>query len=94
MPWKQGESGNPGGRPKDPVSLTAQIKERLSASRGELAGQIADALIGRALMGDLDAIKVVLDRAEGKVPQVRQVEESGETTIRIIHEERKLAGVD
>lgn len=75
-PWKPGESGNPGGRPKG-RSLTARLRELLD--RGEINGkpikdgqQVADlvakALIKAAVRGNVKALQYIFDRVDGKIP--------------------------
>jgi hypothetical protein len=82
MPFQKGQSGNPGGRPKDFVSLTAQIEKllRQRAHDGRTrAEHVADVLIGLALGGDTNAIKMVLERIDGKV--VQPIAQSGSVTV-------------
>jgi len=71
--WKPGQSGNPSGKPKSkPLSdLLRQAGENGAYKR------IVDALIARALEGDIKAITVVLDRIEGRVNDKLVVEASG-----------------
>lgn len=65
-------SGNPNGRPKK-LPLTDVIRQKLEASRkGQKvsnAEAIADKLIEMALGGNLEAMKELADRAEGKPKQ-------------------------
>ncbi len=71
--WKPGQSGNPSGKPKSkPLSdLLRRAGENGAYKR------IVDALIARALEGDIKAITVVLDRIEGRVNDKLVVEASG-----------------
>jgi hypothetical protein len=71
--WKPGQSGNPSGKPKSkPLSdLLRQAGENGAYKR------IVDALVARALEGDIKAITVVLDRIEGRVNDKLIVEASG-----------------
>jgi hypothetical protein len=57
-----GKSGNPGGRKRGAVNLTAQLKSRLTQ---EDAVAIVARLIGLAKAGDLAAVKLLLDRIDG-----------------------------
>ena len=57
-PFKQGESGNPAGRPVGSKSMTKLLMERLDGRAEELI----DALIDRALKGDGAATKIISDR--------------------------------
>ncbi len=71
--FKKGESGNPSGRPKL-TRLTEALREQLAeqmpnASEETVAEAIARALIGEALTGDVQAIREIADRTEGKPKQ-------------------------
>lgn len=57
-----GKSGNPGGRKRGAVNLTAQLRARLTQ---EDAVAIVARLIGLAKAGDLAAVKLLLDRLDG-----------------------------
>lgn len=63
-PFQKGVSGNPGGRPKG-SSVSAAIK-RLVAE-GNTAEEIAKVIVSKALEGDIDFLRLLLDRAEGGV---------------------------
>jgi hypothetical protein len=73
MPFKKNESGNPLGRPKSGNSFRDLLEKKLSdmqsldgISRKEA---ICEVLIGLAMSGDLDAIKQITDRIDGKPTQ-------------------------
>ncbi len=76
-PWPKGVSGNPGGRPKK-LPITDVLREELE-KRGKhnvmVSRSIARKLIDLALAGNIEAMHLIADRAEGKVPQ--RVEQSG-----------------
>lgn len=76
-PWPKGVSGNPGGRPKK-LPITDVLREELE-KRGKhnvmASRSIARKLIDLALAGNIEAIHLIADRAEGKVPQ--RVENTG-----------------
>ena len=63
-PFQPGQSGNPGGRPKS-TSITSILRQRLT---DEDKIKIADALIRGAIAGEMDKIRELLDRHDGKVP--------------------------
>jgi hypothetical protein len=70
--FQKGESGNEKGRPKL-TRLTDALREQLAeinpdAPEETIAEQIAKTLITLALSGDLQAIKEVFDRCEGRAP--------------------------
>lgn len=74
MVWKPGISGNPKGRPKRDKFLTqhlvAELNELQPGTKVAKARGLVRALIDRALGGDVPAIREVIDRVEGKAPQV------------------------
>lgn len=76
MPWTKGESGNPKGRPRKKKSLT-EILERYAKKRdvefnGKLISRkeaIARKLWNIALGGDIQAIRYIYDRIDGRPDQ-------------------------
>ena len=73
-PWKPGQSGNPGGRPKGRL-IDEALEELLLENDSELALAIAKKLLSRAKSGEVKAIQLVVERVQGK-PK-RQIELSG-----------------
>jgi hypothetical protein len=73
-PWKPGQSGNPGGRPKGKL-IDEALEELLLGNDSELALAIAKKLLARAKAGEVKAIQLVAERVQGK-PK-RQIELSG-----------------
>jgi hypothetical protein len=73
-PWKPGQSGNPGGRPKARL-IDQVLEEKLLSKDSKLAAAIAQKLLDRANRGDLKAIQLIAERTQGK-PK-RQMELSG-----------------
>ena len=55
--WKPGQSGNPNGRPRGSGEIA-----RLRAGISERIPEIIDALISKALAGDISAARIILDR--------------------------------
>lgn len=78
IPFKPGESGNPGGRPKG-KSLTAVLRELLNqipqGDNKELKEAVVKALIKKALTGDTRALDIIFDRTDGKVSLPLEVTE-------------------
>lgn len=67
-PWQPGQSGNPRGRPKG--ILTDSIRFELDRFADETYTNreaITMKLVAMARGGDIEAIKIVLDRIDGKV---------------------------
>ena len=80
MPFKPGVSGNPAGRPAGGLSLAARIR----TLGGEDGATYAEALHSIATDDDqptrlrIDAIKVLLDRGYGRLPQEIEVQAPAE----------------
>ena len=80
-PWKPGQSGNLKGRPKakyvfsDCLRAIAQQKVKGKAKRQGLTHMQSMALTAfeRAEAGNIEAIKLVVERTEGKVPDSLQL---------------------
>lgn len=68
MPFKPGQSGNPGGRVKDRF-VTAALMAQLKEARGSKLFAICRSLIAKAEEGDVQAIREIFDRVEGKPAQ-------------------------
>ena len=78
--WKPGQSGNPNGRPTKDVCITSLIKEFLEkeADGSKTHAQlVAEAIVKLAedhhFKGNVSAIKELLDRIEGKVPETHNI---------------------
>lgn len=73
MPFQQGQSGNPGGRPKTKPFRDALMIEAASAERGEECIAKLGSLRWNARklleQGEVPAIREIADRLDGKVPQ-------------------------
>jgi uncharacterized protein DUF5681 len=83
QPWKKGESGNPCGRPKRPLTdaYNAQLAavKKSDKQKRTYAELIAAAQIKKALTGNTMAAKEIADRTEGKARQALDVEAALET---------------
>ena len=74
--FRQGESGNPQGRPKRTKlgeALLAQLAET-GANEQTIAERVAQALVKEALAGNVQAIREIGDRTEGKPRQTIAVD--------------------
>ena len=58
--WEPGQSGNPGGRPPKEQALTDLLKQKADKER------LSALLLEMAYKGDLQALKYVYDRIDGK----------------------------
>ena len=90
--WKPGQSGNPAGRPPNTRYISEILREKLLEETAEgktHAELIAEALIELAkdpkMRGFAPAIKELLDRTEGKVPDTHKVE--SDVPINIIYKQ-------
>lgn len=63
--WKPGQSGNPAGRAKSVEAINRDIRVRY----GGRVTEVMNALIAKALSGDVPAIKEFMDRMVGKARQ-------------------------
>ena len=63
--FKPGQSGNPSGRPRKPVS--ERLLQRLIEEDEAVGKLIAESLLMKAISGDVPALRELLDRTEGKV---------------------------
>lgn len=85
MPFEAGQSGNPNGTPgpkkiklfKDALQLSIK---RADGDKCKL-GRIADALVEKAIAGDVPAIKEIADRLDGKVSQPLSGDEENPVTF-------------
>lgn len=68
--WKPGESGNPGGRVKNPLSDA--LRQRLTVlipndkERRDWAAATMQSLVNEGVKGNINAIALMFDRLEGK----------------------------
>lgn len=70
MPFEKGQSGNPGGRGKLKPFADALRMEIAAAGEDQKALRIVAAkLLEKAAEGDMQAIKELADRVDGKVAQ-------------------------
>jgi hypothetical protein len=82
MTWHKGQSGNPGGRPKRDKLITQRIIAALTEADGAKLHRLCDALLDKAMSGDVPAIREVFDRVEGKAVQAME----HDATIQYDHE--------
>jgi len=74
------------GRPPSEKTFANMLRVAIKEAHGEGGDKlraVADALVNKALTGDVPAIKEIADRLDGKVPQALTGEEGG--AIQMIH---------
>lgn len=97
--FKKGQSGNPKGRPKKGDAITDIIRETLDQVRevrDDETGRVRKRTLKQLLVNtlirlgvvdkDLDAIKYLIDRCDGKPPQRIEVEADDEVSESELHE--------
>ena len=84
-PWKPGESGNPGGRPKGTGSITSYLRRLLKEKKGdkEIAELLAQKAVQLAGKGEFRFLKEILERTDGKVPDKHEVTGGGGAPVAI-----------
>jgi len=81
-PFVRGESGNPGGRPREGL-ISRALRVLLSGAgpgrrSGSLAESLAATLTKHATAGNLHALREILGRTEGRWPTAASMAESGD----------------
>ena len=69
MPWKQGQSGNPKGRPRKSQRSMAQLRSQIS----EHLPDVIEVLANAAKEGDVQAARVLVERC---VPSMRALDQN------------------
>ncbi len=90
MPYKKGQSGNPGGRSKEKPFADALRMEIADAGEDHKAlRRVARKLIENAEGGDIRAIRELADRLDGRPIQAVEaaVEHSGKSDLAVLMEE-------
>jgi hypothetical protein len=78
--WKEGESGNPNGRPKKGYSITEYFKEMLN-SKPEVKDALTKSILKKALEGDTTAQKMVWNYMDGMPKQNMDLTSDGERLV-------------
>ena len=69
MPWKQGQSGNPRGRPRKSQKSMAQLRSQIS----EHLPDVIEVLANAAKEGDVLAARILVERC---VPSMRALDQN------------------
>ena len=69
MPWKQGQSGNPKGRPRKSQKRMAQLRSQIS----EHLPDVIEVLANAAKDGDVQAARILVERC---VPSMRALDQN------------------
>ena len=69
MPWKQGQSGNPKGRPRKSQKTMAQLRSQIS----EHLQDVIEVLANAAKDGDVQAALILVERC---VPSMRALDQN------------------
>jgi hypothetical protein len=92
-PWKEGESGNPGGRPKRrPISEV--LLDALLADDGKLLHKFVEAGLKKAIAGDFTFWKEIREAIEGKSPLPLVGPEEGPLSVSDDVDERLTAVIE
>ena len=84
MPFQKGQSGNPNGRPKSSKLFNDMLRLALASKTGDINDGlrvIVRALIAKALGGNMQAIKEVADRLDGRPHQSSDTKISADDPI-------------
>lgn len=76
MVWQKGKSGNPKGRQKKGQTLTDILRASLAEPNAQgvtRSRALSDTLTRLADSGDLDAIRYIYDRVDGKPVETQQI---------------------
>lgn len=87
MVFQPGQSGNPKGRPKKGQAMSDQLRTVLNKKNKDGTPNkraIAEKLVELATEGHVEAMKVVFERIDGKVPQTNVFEGSEDAPMRVV----------
>lgn len=91
-PFKKGQSGNPGGRPKklEVTKIYEKILRR-SKNRKDIEESVLEMIHSKRMMSVL-LLREMAERTEGKVADVVDMNVSGSITLEQVLEAKKKAG--
>ena len=75
--WKEGQSGNPNGRPPKGYSITETIKAMMD-EKPEIKKALGNKILEMALKGDITAMKTLWQYMDGMPKQTTDITSGGE----------------
>jgi hypothetical protein len=90
MPFEAGNQEAKKANHKKPRIITQKLIAKLNDAEGVALDRLVSALIAKAQEGDVPAIREILDRVEGKVPQAVIGGEDDDPAISVIHTIRRI----
>jgi hypothetical protein len=89
--WQKGQTGNPKGRPRKRL-FDDYLKEALAARRGAAARALVERLVGEAVKGNIQALKLIAERIGGKPRSAEEIATAGNAEAMTLEQVRaKLA---
>jgi hypothetical protein len=85
MPFEPGNQEAKKANHKKPRIITQKLIARLQDADGAALDRVVAALLAKAQEGDVPAIKEVLDRVEGKVPQAVVGGDDDDNPVTLLH---------
>ena len=85
MPFEAGNQEAKKANHKKPRIITQKLIARLNDSDGAALDRVIAALLAKAQEGDVTAIREVLDRVDGKVPQAVVGGDEDDPAIQLVH---------
>jgi hypothetical protein len=90
MPFEAGNKLAAGKKPREFADMLRLAIKEAQAEGGNKLRAVADALVTKAISGDVAAIKEVADRLDGKVPQAHIGGEEDDPAIKVGIIERRI----
>jgi hypothetical protein len=84
--WQPGQSGNPKGRRPRRV-FDDHLREALATKRGERAKALVERMLGKAMSGNVAAMKLICERIGGKPKPVEPVVATENQTLEQVRQQ-------
>lgn len=85
MPFEAGNQQAKKANHKKPRIITQKLIARLNDADGAALDRVIAALLAKAQEGDVSAIKEIMDRVDGKVPQAVIGGDEDDPAINLVH---------